>query len=67
MVEDPEADGPGCELEKVSFLRDRWAAVLTITSGIVISFPAKKGPVGSASLMKVSRVLRNSDLADSRE
>ena len=37
-----------------------------MTSGMVMSLPAKKGPVGSASLMKVRRVLRNSDLADSR-
>lgn len=33
---------------------------------MVISLPAKNGPVESASLMKVRRVLRNSDLADSR-
>lgn len=33
---------------------------------MVISLPAKKGPVESASLMNVRRVLRNSDLADSR-
>ena len=66
VVKDPEADGPGCELARVSFLLDKWLVVLTMTSGMVMSLPAKKGPVGSASLMKVSRVLRNSDLTDSR-